>query len=71
MDISRFLPNEVLGIIADHLVSEVDLFHLGQTNRLFSQIAIPRLYRLAAKKPQGILYMASLQGQVDILRRAA
>lgn len=71
MDISRFLPNEVLGIIADHLVSEVDLFHLGQTNRLFSQIAIPRLYRLAAKKPQGILHMASLQGQVDILRRAA
>ncbi|KAH0593938.1 hypothetical protein MHUMG1_08261 [Metarhizium humberi] len=71
MDISRFLPNEVLGIIADHLVSEVDLFHLGQTNRLFSQIAIPRLYRLAAKKPEGILHMASLEGQVDILRRAA
>ncbi|EXU96965.1 ankyrin repeat protein [Metarhizium robertsii] len=66
MDISRFLPNEVIGIIADHLVSEVDLFHLGQTNRLFSQIAIPRLYRLAAKKPQGILHMASLQGQSGV-----
>lgn len=73
MDISRFLPNEVLGIIADHLVSEVDLFHLGQTNRLFSQIAILRLYRLNAKYNQkdGIIYQASRQGRVDILHRAA
>lgn len=73
MDISRFLPNEILGIIADHLVRQVDLLHLGQTNRLFSQIAIPRLYRLNAYyyPESGIIYRASRQGRVDILHRAA
>lgn len=72
MDISRFLPNEILGIIADQL-SELALFRLAQTNRVFSQIAIPRLYRLNAKQKPGssIIYRASREGRLDIILRAA